>query len=235
MKKVSCICGVLLLLVFQALPMWSAPAESQVIAGRVIDETGGALAGANVFIRDLKTGLEFSTVANGEGAFEVEVRPGKYRVTAARAEFANQTQIVEVPSPKAQDLLATLTPAPLAQQVVVSGSREEELIENSVAKVDVVSSTMIKDSGYERVSDLLSEEPGVVVRSGSSGNRSETQIQGIDSRQSLVLIDGYPIVGARGIKRGILNMDRQWRAGWSALKWSRARRRHSTVPKRSAA
>ena len=159
MKKVSCICGVLLLLVFQALPMWSAPAESQVIAGRVIDETGGALAGANVFIRDLKTGLEFSTVANDEGAFEVVVRPGKYRVTAARAEFANQTQIVEVPSTEAQNLLATLTPAPLAQQVVVSGSREEELIENSVAKVDVVSSTMIKDSGYERVSDLLSEEP----------------------------------------------------------------------------
>ena len=209
MKKVPSICGVMLLLVLQALPMWSAAAESQVLAGRVIDETGAALAGSNVFVRDLKTGLEIATVADGEGAFQVEVRPGKYRVTAARAQFATQSQVVEVPSPEAQNLSATLVPAPLVQQVVVSGSREEELIENSVTKVDVVSRTMIKDSGYERVSDLLSEEPGVIVRSGSSGNRSETQIQGIDSRQSLVLIDGYPVVGARGIKRGILNMDRQ--------------------------
>ena len=103
-----------------------------------------------------------------------------------------------------------LAPEILADQVVVvSGSREQELSENSNTKVDVIPSTMLHDTGYETVRDVLSEEPGIITRSGSSGNRSQTQIQGIDSRQSLILIDGLPIVGAKGIKSGILNMDRQ--------------------------
>jgi outer membrane cobalamin receptor len=34
-------------------------------------------------------------------------------------------------------------------------------------------------------------------------------IQGLDSRQVLVLLDGQPLVGARGIKSGVLNLDRQ--------------------------
>ena len=197
------------LLALASLSVWSAAAETRALAGRVIDQTGAALPGTNVFVRNLKTGLEIAAIADSQGSFRIEVRPGEYRVTAARADFATKWQIVGVPSPEAQDLRITLPPAPLVQQVVVSGSREEELVENSVTKVDVISRTAIKDSGYERVSDLLAEEPGIVTRSGSSGNRSETQIQGIDSRQSLVLIDGYPVVGARGIKRGILNMDRQ--------------------------
>ncbi len=104
----------------------------------------------------------------------------------------------------------TLAPAILTQSIVVTGSREEELREDSVAKVDLIARSQLLDSGYERVSDILSEEPGIVTRtSRSPGSRGGTQIQGIDSRQSLILIDGFPVVGARGVKSGILNMDRQ--------------------------
>ncbi|MFN3330581.1 MAG: TonB-dependent receptor plug domain-containing protein, partial [Pyrinomonadaceae bacterium] len=41
--------------------------------------------------------------------------------------------------------------------------------------------------------------------SGAAGQ----QIQGIGSRQSLVLLDGFPIINARGIKSGVINLDRQ--------------------------
>ena len=155
------------LLALASLSVWSAAAETRALAGRVIDQTGAALPGTNVFVRNLKTGLEIAAIADSQGSFRIEVRPGEYRVTAARADFATKWQIVGVPSPEAQDLRITLPPAPLVQQVVVSGSREEELVENSVTKVDVISRTAIKDSGYERVSDLLAEEPGIVTRSGS--------------------------------------------------------------------
>ena len=151
------------LLALASLSVWSAAAETRALAGRVIDQTGAALPGTNVFVRRLKTGLEIAAIADSQGSFRIEVRPGEYRVTAARADFATKWQIVDVPSPEAQDLRITLPPAPLVQQVVVSGSREEELVENSVTKVDVISRTAIKDSGYERVSDLLAEEPDVAT------------------------------------------------------------------------
>ena len=198
-----------ILLTLSALGPLSAQSGKVAFEGTVIDSSGRVLVGADIFLRDMGSGLEIHQVTDNEGHFQFVTNPGKYRVTAARAGFATQWQVVDVPSPEASDLRITLPPSPLVQQVIVSGSREEELVENSVTEVDVISRTVIKDSSYERVSDLLSEEPGVITRSGSSGNRSETQIQGIDSRQALVLIDGYPVVGARGIKRGILNMDRQ--------------------------
>jgi outer membrane receptor for ferrienterochelin and colicins len=165
--------------------------------------------GAGVFARNLQTGLETGTTTDGSGSFRIAARPGRYRVTATQTEFSPQSAEVEIAAGRKADVRLELSPAPLSQRIVVTGSREQELVENSVTKVDLIPRTFLRDSGYERVSDVLSEETGVITRSGSSGDRSETQIQGIDSRQSLILIDGYPVIGSRGIKRGILNMDRQ--------------------------
>lgn len=49
----------------------------------------------------------------------------------------------------------------------------------------------------------------MLIRSGSTAAVGAEQIEGIDSRQVLVLQDGLPIIGARGIKSGIVNLNRQ--------------------------
>jgi len=197
----------LLAIVFTLAPL-RAQNEKFSIEGRVIDSTGGVLVGTDVFLRDTGSGLEIHQVTDGQGQFRFVVTKGSYELTAAETGFESVTESVIADRDAAVKL--ELAPEILADQVVVvSGSREEELSENSTTKVDVIPSTVLHDTGYETVRDVLSEEPGIITRSGSSGNRSETQIQGIDSRQSLILIDGLPIVGAKGIKRGILNMDRQ--------------------------
>ena len=180
------------------------------VEGAVIDSSGRVLIGADVFLRDLDSGLEIHQVTGSEGRFQFLAERGTCQVTAAMSGFDSATQDLNLEESGPTDLRLQLTPAPLdTQVVVVSGSREQELIENSTTKVDVIPQRLLHDSGYESVRDVLSEEPGIVTRSGSSGGRSETQIQGIDSRQSLILVDGLPVVGAKGIKRGILNMDRQ--------------------------
>lgn len=180
------------------------------LRGRVTDITGAPLPGASVFVRDLATGLETSHRADSIGAFAVEVRAGTYRVSAAQADFETASQTVEVVDAGQAPLALALSPAILTQSIVVTGSREEVLREDSIAKVEVISRSQLLDSGYERVTDILSEEPGIVTRtSRSPGSRGGTQIHGIDSRQSLVLLDGFPMVGARGVKSGIINMDRQ--------------------------
>ncbi|MGH9348756.1 MAG: TonB-dependent receptor plug domain-containing protein [Vicinamibacterales bacterium] len=95
---------------------------------------------------------------------------------------------------------------------VVSASRQEELREALNTRVDVVTRSRIDETGgHETVGEVLRELPGVVTRRGSeTAGAAGEQIQGIDSRQILILIDGQPIVGARGIKRGgIINLDRQ--------------------------
>lgn len=180
------------------------------LEGTVLDSSGAPVPGAAVFVRDLGTGLETSYRADSRGGFAVDVRPGRYRVSAAENDFQTVSQTIDVTAALSEPLVLTLAPAILTQSIIVSGSREEELREDSVVKVEMIARSQLKDSGYERVSDILSEEPGIVTRTDRSpGSRAGTQIQGVDSRQSLILLDGFPLVGARGVKSGILNMNRQ--------------------------
>ena len=190
--------------------VWATAARAQFTAvGHVQDMSGAALPGATIFVHNLSTGLQTASRADAHGAFLLELREGRYRITAAMTDFEPSSTEVALPIGRGESVVLRLRVAILTQSVVVSGSRDEELADYSVARVEVISRNQLVDSGYERVSDVLAEESGIVTRSGSSGGRSETQIQGIDTRQSLVLLDGYPVVGARGVKRGILNMDRQ--------------------------
>ena len=199
-----------ILLTLSALGPLSAQSGKTAVEGTVVDSSSRILAGADVFLRDMDSGLEIHQATGNEGRFRFLAGPGKYQVTAALSGFDSTTHNLTLAQTEPADLRFELSPAALATQVViVSGSREQELIENSTTRVDVIPQRLLHDSGYETVRDVLSEEPGIVTRSGSSATRSETQIQGIDSRQSLILIDGLPVVGAKGIKSGILNMDRQ--------------------------
>ena len=188
-----------------------AQSEAAVLRGRVADAAGAALPGAAISLRSLATGLERTVSADVSGAFSFAVaRAGRYRVTASSSGFAPTS--VEVESLQ-EAVTLTLEPTALDERLtVVSGSRQEELRESLNTKVDVIGRSRMRDTGYESVAEVLQELPGVVTRrgsgSGNSGSGAE-QIQGIDSRQVLVLFDGQPVIGARGIKSGVLNLDRQ--------------------------
>ncbi len=193
--------------------LFSAPldkAESATIHGRVTDTSSSVLIGASVTLTNLATGLErtVTTDANGQFAFAA-VRGEHYRLTVSAAGFAPITREIEAGA--AANLTFALEPALIAEQVTVfSGSRQEELRESLNTRVEVVGRARIRDTGYESAAEVLREVPGVLTRRGSeTAGAAGEQIQGIDSRQVLVLLDGQPIVGARGIKRGVLNLDRQ--------------------------
>lgn len=78
--------------------------------------------------------------------------------------------------------------------------------------IDVVTRQQIKRTGFENVGDVLNELPGVVTRNTASSNYSgysQEMIDGITSQDILVLQDGLPIVGARGINSGVIDLGEQ--------------------------
>ena len=182
------------------------------LSGVVRDSSGAVIPRPTIVVRQDPSGLE--RVINGadDGSFSVpRLAPGRYVVTASAPGFAIATQVIEAPA--TSPLSITLSPAPIVEQVtVVSASRQEELRDTLNTRVDVITRGRIEETGgQETVGEILRELPGVLTRRGSeTAGVAGEQIQGIDSREVLVLLDGQPIAGARGIKRGgILNLDRQ--------------------------
>lgn len=200
----------LVLSIFTALILaFSVNAQSVSIKGHVEDSANKAVPGATVVLRNQRTGLERIVSTDIEGRFAFNSVAGdSYEVIGTAKGFARQVKAVQGES---ADIVLTLEPEAVKEEVtVVSGSRQEELRESLNTRVEVLTASDIKNTGYETVGEVLREIPGVVTRRGSetSGVAGE-QVQGIDSRQVLVLTDGQPITGARGIKSGILNLDRQ--------------------------
>jgi outer membrane receptor for ferrienterochelin and colicins len=191
-----------------ATALGSAAQTTRSITGVVRDGTGLVVAGATVIARG--GAIERLTDTGRDGRFEVRnLADGTYAITIVAAGFAPATAEVAVPS--ADALEVTLTPAAVVEEVrVVSGSRQDELRDSLNTRVDVVTRARIQDTGAQTAAEVLRELPGVVTRRGSeTAGAAGQQIQGIDSRQVLVLLDGQPLVGARGIKRGVVNLDRQ--------------------------
>ena len=190
----------------------STGAKEAVIAGTVRDTSGAVIPHATIAVRHERSGLESVVEGDADGSFALRrLSAGVFLITVSARGFAAVVERVEVPG--GPPLTFTLSPAAIVEQVtVVSASRQQELREALNTRVDVVTRSRIEETGgHETVGEILRELPGVVTRRGSetAGSAGE-QIQGIDSRQILVLIDGQPIVGARGIKRGgIINLDRQ--------------------------
>jgi outer membrane receptor for ferrienterochelin and colicins len=181
--------------------------------GRVVDPNGLPVADADVTVRSvlsgaarkLKSGVDgtFSFAGLADGAYAVDATAPNLAVEAKRIEVSKQE------SADAGDLRLSLVQS--GEQVVVSGSRVAEEVDQAPTKVIVVTKDEIQNTGFERVGDVLNEVPGVVTRTQSFGVGlvGGEQIDGMDSKETLVLLDGLPFVGARGIKEGNIDLNQQ--------------------------
>lgn len=89
------------------------------------------------------------------------------------------------------------------EQIVVSATQSVRRLEDVPVPVTIVSADEIHARGSLRLSELLSEQSGLIVAQGIGGDG--VQIQGFDADYTLILIDGEPVVGRTG---GTLDLER---------------------------
>jgi carboxypeptidase family protein len=95
------------------------------IGGRVTDQTGAAVAGTSVVVRNLATGLQQSTVTNHYGLYNfLALMPGTYSVTATGKGFHDVEALVRVlvGNTTVQDLSLPVATGGAPVQVTVSGT-----------------------------------------------------------------------------------------------------------------
>jgi vitamin B12 transporter len=185
-----------LLLIMLAL---AQPASAQTtLTGVVVDQLGGAIAGASVEVRTSTAALPQRTTTDVGGSFSVsDLSPGGYEVTVRHDLFETAVTVVDVKDNGAPTLRVTLAVAGVIESMVVTGRRSETRLSETPQKIEVIAARDIERSVAADLTDVLKKNAGVDVvqysgvLSGIGIRGFRPEISGINKR-SLLLIDGRP-------------------------------------------
>ncbi len=88
------------------------------------------------------------------------------------------------------------------QQVVVTGTRNESLVQDSPVRVEVISNAQLQSTAMVNAADLLREQTGLLL---TTNVRTGVQMMGLSPDYTMILIDGQPMVGRIA---GVLELSR---------------------------
>ncbi|WP_166670742.1 TonB-dependent receptor [Olivibacter sp. XZL3] len=175
------------------LPLAHAQRPGALLAGKVTDKNGEAIAQAAIYIKSTK----FNTVSAADGSYELHLHPGDYEITCSALGFKAQSIKIHIGKGGRQNLSFTLKPderMALNEVEVVGKSAIQEIRETpfNVVALDAKSqynSTL--DLGH-----LLDRASGVKIReSGGVGSDMNITLNGFTGRNIRIFIDGVPMQG----------------------------------------
>lgn len=144
-------------------------AQQGSVAGKVEDEAGQALAGANVAVKgaQIPGGRGVSTDSQGKYRLQ-KLAPGAYEVTASYIGHKAATKEVQVRAGEELKLDFVLNSTLiLLDQSVVSASRSQEKVLDAPASVAVIEAPEIRDRPVLSVAEHIKNVPGVdIARTG---------------------------------------------------------------------
>lgn len=162
------------------------PAGTGSIAGRVLDGSGAAVAGARV---TLAASPERVTRSDAEGRFEFSpVAPGIYLVQVEAAGF--EPLPLQVRAGASADFV--LSPARVNETVVVNaGTFDQIRLDETVFQTGLTRSD-IATRNNRRLSDVVARMPGVFM-TGPPGGDKDIRLRGLDKEFSRTQVDGIAL------------------------------------------
>ena len=180
-----------LALMFPAAALAQSQATTGVIEGTVVDESGAAIPGAAVSLRNTATNFERTAESNADGRFRGLLLPlGPYRVTVSKAGFGTLVREgLELQVGQTINLPVTLKVSAVQEEVVVTG--EAPVIETTRAegsdRIDERAVAGLPNNGRNFL-DLTKLTPGVAIVQGPDGD--ELSINGQKGIHNNISVDG---------------------------------------------
>jgi iron complex outermembrane receptor protein len=178
------------LFTFLVFLFWGVVLFSQIrIAGRVMDEEGRPLPGANVLLE----GTYLGTVTDDQGYFMLgRVPPGDYTLRVSYIGFRTYEKMIQVQKDLSLDIVLGVSDI-LTDEVVVSGVRAEAgapVTYTNVSRQEIEEENMGQDMPY-----ILKSLPSMVVSSdaGAGVGYTSFRIRGSDLTRINVTMNGIPM------------------------------------------
>lgn len=157
--------------------------------GVVLDPTGVPVKGADVEFPDLNV----RTVTSEEGTFIAPVPAGAHRVRVAAPGLAPLDETVVLDEAAAIGGFELLMELPM-EDVVVTGTKTEKLVEKAPVKTQVVGRKEIERKKASNLADTLEGTSGVRIENDCQNcGFTQVRLNGLEGRYTQILIDGNPV------------------------------------------
>lgn len=182
-----------LIIIFLMVATLGISQDFGVVKGKVTDvHSAKPLPNANVVVVGTQRGA--ATDLNGDFVIN-RIPVGEYQLKVTYIGYEAMTKTVTVHANEdvtiqfdlREDFFQT-------QQVVVTATRTEKLMEDVPVVTEIVTRAEIEEKGAEDLSEILEDRPGINIESGTTGNKF-LYMNGVDSRRLLVLVDNVPLSG----------------------------------------
>lgn len=125
---------------------------------------------------------------------------------APRARRPGAARAVKPAEPKPPPTQPSLELARESRTVVVTGTRTERGLADTTVATQVLDRKALEASGAENLAEALEEQPGVqITRAFGGAGGAGIQLQGLDPKYTLVLIDGQRVTGS---VNGVVDLSR---------------------------
>ena len=180
--------SLLLLVTFPVL----AFAQDGMVRGRISDEqTSEALPFVNIGVKDTSIG----TYTTEEGYFRLSLPPGNYTLVISYVGYEKQEQNVHIESKK--EAIVNFSLKAYAQElntVVISGSKYEQKVQESVSSIEVLKPNLITANNPSSIDKAIEKVPGITIVDNEPQIRGGSGFSsGLGSRV-MVMVDDIPIL-----------------------------------------
>jgi outer membrane receptor protein involved in Fe transport len=164
------------------------------IGGRVTDQLGASVAGAEVQLRS-RSGAQSIAVTDHNGAYSFQnVAAGDYVVEVKAKGFANVTANLDLPRGKALINDVKLSIDAVSESVVVTANGTPQRIDEISKAITVLDDQMIEARRELTLPESLRGTPGVrVQQQGSIGALTSVRLRGLRNFDTAILLDGMRV------------------------------------------
>ena len=201
--------------------------DAATIAGTVLDQTGKAIEGATVLMKNEATGFTRTVTTDAEGHFSASGLPsGAYTIEAAAAGFARNSRAgVQLPASGIEDVSISLSVASVNQAVTVTETASlaaqvapsGNTLDATSAKTEI-SGAFIRNftSPVSDFAEILNLAPGTFSLSpnGVGLGQGKTYFRGFQDGQYTMTFDGIPFEDTNSpTHHSWANFPAQWLGG----------------------
>ncbi|MBN2804880.1 MAG: TonB-dependent receptor [Deltaproteobacteria bacterium] len=157
--------------------------------GIVLDPLGGPVAGAEVYFPE----LNIKSITSEEGTFKVVVPEGEYTVIVVAKGFGKLEEAISFDESAALSGFELMVEFPI-EDVVITGTKTEKLVEKAPVKTEVIGRDKIERKRASNLAEALDSTPGVRVENNCQNcGFTQVRLNGLEGHYTQILIDGNPV------------------------------------------